>query len=251
MAGGGEGGDDGKRGIEAVIFDWGGTLSEFVPVELLDVWRLAARHLAPDREEELTERLVRVEQEFWASTSTHQRSGTLAQLLAQASTELGLDVTDAVLEEAATHHLDSWTPLIRHDPDARPVLEALKARGLKTALLSNTHWPRAFHEHFLERDGLVDLLDVRLYTSELEFQKPHGQAFRAALDAVDIEQPSRAIYIGDRRWDDVTGAKRAGLRAVLRSNEHIPPTGDATEEPDAVIARLPDLLDLLDRWTGN
>ena len=42
--------------ISAVIFDWGGTLSEYVDIEMQDMWRLAARHLAPDREDELTAR---------------------------------------------------------------------------------------------------------------------------------------------------------------------------------------------------
>src|SRR2546421_8363385 len=113
--------------LEAVIFDWGGTLSEFVPIEMLDVWRLAARHLDPDREDELTARLEAVEAEFWATTATHQRSTTLAGLLARASSAVGLDVADAVLEEAATHHLDAWTPHIRHDPDAPAVLRALRS----------------------------------------------------------------------------------------------------------------------------
>lgn len=231
-------------GLEAVVFDWGGTLSEFVPIELLDVWRLAARHLAPDREDDLTKGLVEVEAAFWATTTTHQRSSTLGALLASASETVGLDVTDAVLEEAATHHLDAWTPHIRHDPDAGPVLRALRQRGLRLALLSNTHWPRTFHERFLERDGLAGLLDARLYTSELEFQKPHRSAFTAALAAIDVADPSRAVFVGDRPWDDIFGAKAAGLRTVLRFNPDVDPY-DVT--PDAVIHRLPELLDIVDR----
>src|SRR4051795_8684686 len=159
--------------VDAVIFDWGGTLSVFVEAELVDAWRLVARHLAPDREDEVTEVLVAVEEEFWATTATHQQSGTLAQLLAAATERLGLDVAEALLEEAATRHLDAWTPHIRHDPDAAPTLRALREDGLRVALLSNTHWPRTFHERFLERDGLIDLIDARLYTSEMPYQKPH------------------------------------------------------------------------------
>ncbi len=75
--------------VEAVVFDWGGTLSVFVQSELVDAWRLAARHLAPDREDEVTERLMAVEAAFWATTASHQRSGTLADLLAAAAAALG------------------------------------------------------------------------------------------------------------------------------------------------------------------
>jgi putative hydrolase of the HAD superfamily len=210
------------------------------------VWRAAARHLDPAREDELTARLTAVEDEFRASVGTHQRSARLADLLAEASKQLGLDVTDAVLEEAATHHLDAWTPHIRHDPDAAPTLRALRERGLRVAMLSNTHWPRAFHERFLERDGLVGLIDARLYTSELEHQKPHPSAFAAALAAVGVDEPSRAVFVGDRPFDDIVGARRAGLRPVLRRNPLVDDHPDA--RPDAVIEALPELLALVDGW---
>ena len=111
--------------IGAVIFDWGGTLSEFVDAELVDAWRLAARHLDPVHEDEILTQLVRVEADFWATTSSHQRSATLADLLATAATALGLDVAEALLEEAALRHLDAWTPHIRHDPDAAAALTSL------------------------------------------------------------------------------------------------------------------------------
>jgi putative hydrolase of the HAD superfamily len=50
--------------IEAVIFDWGGTLSQYADIELYDMWRLAAQHLArvTGRDEaELTARLLAAE----------------------------------------------------------------------------------------------------------------------------------------------------------------------------------------------
>jgi putative hydrolase of the HAD superfamily len=232
--------------LTSVVFDWGGTLSQFVRSELVDAWRLAARHLAPDREDELAARLLQVEDEFWATTASHQRSGTLADLVARATTALGMDVAEALLEEAAVRHLDAWTPHIRHDPDAAPTLAAVRARGLRVGLLSNTHWPRTFHERFLERDGLAELIDVRLYTSEMSYQKPHASAFRTALDALDVDDPAQAVFVGDRPWDDMSGALAVGMRAVQRTN---PLIADRTPvEPDAVIDRLPELLPLVDKW---
>src|SRR5207302_2732695 len=116
--------------VRAVVFDWGGTLSEFVPAEMVDAWRLVARHLDPAREEEITARLIAVEAAFWNTTATHQRSGTLADLLAAATDDLGIDAAEALLEEAAVRHLDAWTPHVRHDPDASRVLGELRDRGI-------------------------------------------------------------------------------------------------------------------------
>ena len=231
-------------GVEAVIFDWGGTLSVFADVDMEDMWRLAARHLAPDQEEELCRRLIAVEAASWQRVETDQRSTRLSELLALASAELGLDVTEAVLEEAARHHLDSWTPHLVHDADAAPTLRALRERGLRIGLLSNTHWPRSFHEHFLERDGLVELIDVRCYTSELTHIKPHPEAFAAVVRQLQA-RPERCVFVGDRPIDDVGGARAAGMRAVLRHN---PATAGAGPEPHATIDRLPELLPLVDGW---
>jgi putative hydrolase of the HAD superfamily len=237
--------------IEAVIFDWGGTLSVFVPIDMEDMWRMAASHLAsnsdPSREDEIRTRLVDVEAEAWAGIAVDQRSFTLAELLAKASDALQLDVVAAVLEEASQGHLDAWTPHIRHHPDAVAVLADLKDRGLKVGVLSNTHWPRAFHEHFLARDGLAPYIDAQVYTSELPFSKPHPAAFRAALDAVGVSDPSRAVFVGDRLYDDIHGAQQAGLRGILRPHDLVP---GYDVEPDAVIDSLSELASVLDRWDG-
>lgn len=244
-------------GIQAVVFDWGGTLSVFAAVELADMWKLAGGHLAshqgsgdPDRrtEDRICRELARVEAAAWDRVNDDQSPSTLGEILAEASAALGMDVAEAVLEEAATHHLDSWTPHIQHDPDAEPVLRELRERGIRTGLLSNTHWPRTFHEHFLERDGLVDLLEVRCYTSEMKRTKPHTDAFAHVLGALGVEDPARAVFVGDRPYDDIYGAQQHGMRTVLRPNPSVP-GWDVT--PDATIHSLPELLNLIDSWNAR
>lgn len=231
--------------LDAVVFDWGGTLSIFADLDLADMWRLAARHLSPDREDELTAALTDVERRLFDRVYADQRAFTLTEILSVASQELGIDVTEAVLEEAATHHLDSWTPHIRHHPEAGPVLAALRDAGLRIALLSNTHWPPTFHEHFLERDGLAELIDARLYTSEMAHTKPHPNAFKAALRAVGVDDPRRAVMVGDRLFDDIFGAKALGMRTVFCPNPTLP---SFDVEPDAEIANLAELVELIDTW---
>ncbi len=54
-------------------------------MELEERWRLAARRLAPDRVPEVTATLAAVEQDFRERCSSHQRAGTLAELLAVAA----------------------------------------------------------------------------------------------------------------------------------------------------------------------
>ena len=82
----------------------------------------------------------------------------------------------------------------------------------------------------------------------MPFQKPHPTAFRAALDALGVDDPSTAVFVGDRPWDDISGATAVGLRTVLRPNPMVDEQGPP---PDAVIAALPELLDLIDGWDGS
>ncbi|MSQ30072.1 MAG: HAD family hydrolase [Dehalococcoidia bacterium] len=234
--------------VRAVIFDWGGTLSHYANIELIDMWRLAAGHLAKHSgrsADEILARLVAVEERMWVRTTTDALAASLADLLREATGELGLDVAKSIIEEAGTHYLDTWTPHIRHFDDARATLAALKERGLQVGLLSNTHWPLSYHERFLERDGLAPYIDARCYTSEMTYIKPHPEAFRTALEAVGVEAAS-AVYVGDRLFDDVQGAQRVGMRAVHRPNPGVPVHEGVI--PDAAIESLADLIPIVNGW---
>ena len=233
--------------MRAVVFDWGGTLTQ--PLEPLlyrrDVWAEAAARLLPDRKEEIVQGLLDAEAHLWELSRTVHKSSRLTDLFMVAAERVGVTIADMVLEEASAHHLETHAPNIAHDEDALDVLTELRDRGIKTALLSNTFWPGSFHDRLLERDGLRDLLDARLYTSEMELTKPHPEVFAAALDAVGVDEPGSAVFVGDRPWDDIYGAQKAGLRTVLRPNPSVPPHD---VEPDATIESLPSLLDVVDRW---
>jgi len=234
--------------IEAVVFDWGGTLSEWAAVDLGDMWQVAAERLAADTHgdvDALREALFRAEQRYWEGVNISQHTGTLADILAQASAALGLDVAAAVISEAAQQHLDAWTPHIKHHADAVPTLSRLRAQGLQLGLLSNTHWPESFHEHFLERDGLDGLLHARAYTSAMQHSKPHPEAFLHVLARLGVA-PERAVMVGDRPIDDVQGGQRVGMRGVWRRHAGAPPLGDVV--PDATIDELHELIELIATW---
>ena len=234
-------GTDGP-GVEAVLFDWGGTLSVHAEVDLLDVWRAAARVLAPDDPEPVAAALLAAEDAWWReSVAAGDRSGTTEQLVRSVARETSLDVAGAL----RAYH-DAWEPTVAHDPAAVPVLTALKERGLRTGLLSNTHWPRTLHERWLAEAGLLDLLDVRLYTSDMGHMKPHPEAFGALLAAVGVD-PARAVFVGDRLRDDVSGAQAVGMRTVHLTGR---PVEGWDVVADAELVTLDGLVELVDGWRG-
>lgn len=94
--------------------------------------------------------------------------------------------------------------------DAREVLEALRARGLKVGVLSNT-LPSIGRT--LDALGLADLVDVAIATCTVGVHKPEPGAFTFALDAFGL--PAPAVLFVDDRPENVEAARALGLRAAL------------------------------------
>jgi putative hydrolase of the HAD superfamily len=223
--------------VDAVIFDWGGTLTPWHTIDPAESWLAAIGNPAD------AQRLWEAEALVWRRQRDEHRSATMEEVFATA----GIEATDELT--AALH--DWWEPHTFTDPDVAPLLRELRGRGIKIGVLSNTIWPRSRHEGIFARDGITDLIDAAVYTSEIEWTKPHPQAFQAILAALGVDDASRAVFVGDRRFDDIHGAKSVGMRAVLIPHSEIPDRerGHTEGEPDAVVERLADLLALVDGWS--
>ena len=125
--------------------------------------------------------------------------------------------------------------------------------GLRIGVLSNTIWPRSWHVGFFERDGVYDLVDGDVYTSEIPWTKPSPLAFAAAMEAVGVSDPAACVYVGDRLFDDVWGAHNAGLRAihVPLSNIPVEQVGHTEGEPDARVASMAEVPAAVRRLSGS
>jgi putative hydrolase of the HAD superfamily len=236
--------------LDAVIFDWGGTLTPWHTIDLREQWVAYTSVYDQSRADELSGLLHVAEDAAWGRARDHQRSGTLEDLLR----EVGIEPSGPRHERALVAYHEFWAPHTLIDPDVPPLLTALRALGLRIGVLSNTLWTRHHHEEVFRRDGVLDLIDGAVYTSEIEWTKPHPEAFRAAMAAVDVDDPARVVFVGDRPYDDVHGAKQVGMRAVLVPHSAIPENqkGHIEGDPDAVVQRLSDLLPVVDAWlAGN
>ncbi|WP_244932320.1 HAD family hydrolase [Nocardioides sp. W7] len=232
-------------GIDAVIFDWGGTLTRWHDVDFhAESLALAQAVIDVDHPVEVSQaRLHEANRIIWGRSRDHQQSATIADLFTEAGLAHDPDLLAAYYE--------FWEPHTETDSEVGPLFEALRADGVKVGVLSNTIWPRAWHEGFFERDGVLHLVDGDVYTSEIACTKPSPEAFRAALAAVGATDPARCVYVGDRLFDDVWGAQNAGLRAIHVPHSTIPTDqlGHTEGEPDAVVHRLGEVLDVVRRWS--
>ena len=227
--------------IEAVVFDWGGTLTPWHAVDFAaEAQALALAALDAHPEAHLD--LQVANQRVWAWSKDAQRSATLADVF----TEAGLTHDESLL----TAYREFWDPHTHTDPDVPELFTRLRGEGLRIGVLSNTVWPRAWHEDIFRRDGVLDLIDGAVYTSEVPWTKPSPEAFRAAARAVGVDDPGGCVFVGDRLFDDIWGAAQVGMRTILVPHSDIPPeqVGHALGEPDAVVHRLAEVHDVVGRW---
>jgi putative hydrolase of the HAD superfamily len=225
--------------VRAVIFDWGGTLTPWHSVDSELLWRdVCALHFDPARAAAHAAAVHAAERHFWTEAERESRSATLEQVFLRA----GVPVTDALLAS----YFEAWEPHTLTDPQAPELLRQLRAAGRRIGVLSNTMWPRHQHEQIFRRDQVLELIDGAVYSSEIAWTKPHPEAFAAAMAAVGADDPAACVFVGDRPYDDIYGAKQAGLRAVLLAGSSVPPFGGAA--PDAVISQLSELAPLIESW---
>jgi putative hydrolase of the HAD superfamily len=234
----------------AVIFDWGGTLTPWHCVDLEEQWRVFARQVHAEEAQALSlaGRIMAAEDAAWVRSRTEHSSARLHEILAEA----GLADGDLRRQAALAAYQEFWEPHTFTDKQVRPLWEGLRKRGVRVGVLSNTIWPREYHRGVFERDGVLDLIDADIYSSELDWTKPHPEAFRAAAAALGVD-PSETVYVGDRPFEDIHGSQLAGMRAIWVPHSQIPVGQQVAVDvtPDGVARELLDILDILDGWQSR
>lgn len=240
-----------RADIEAVIFDWGGTLTAWHDIDFHAESLALAEAVVASAEGGTADekaaadvqahaaRLHEAGSIVWGWSRDEQRSATLDDLFEVAG--LGHD------PDLLTAYYEFWEPHTLTDPQVRPMWTALREQGIKIGVLSNTIWPRSWHQGWFRRDGVLDLLDGDVYSSEISWTKPSPRAFEAAMAAVGATDPARCVYVGDRLFDDVWGAQNAGLKAIHVPHSVIPAeqVGHTEGVPDAVaheLAQVPSIV---------
>jgi pyrophosphatase PpaX len=100
-------------------------------------------------------------------------------------------------------------------PHARETLLALRERGFKIAVVTNSR--RATVQPVLSRWQLDHLFDAVLTIEDVSHGKPDPEMIHRALNMLNIS-PSHACIIGDSKSDVIAG-KRAGIKTIAFSPE--------------------------------
>ena len=200
--------------LEAVLFDGGDTLVEWKwDDRLLEAGHDAGlRALGREPSPELTARFRAGYLPLLAGRDEPDEVDYPA-LMRRLLGELGIRPSGDGLDRFLAAEHDAWAPARRVGNGTLEVLDALRARGLRVGLVSNSFDPGWLVRRDLAAWGLAQRLDVVVLSSEVGKRKPHREPFDRALGALGVE-PGRALFVGDSRYHDVKGAAEAGLTTV-------------------------------------
>ncbi len=119
-------------------------------------------------------------------------------------------------------------------PQAKQVLEQLKARGYRLAIISNGgHDTRL---NIIKGLGFGHYFDEIISSGLVGISKPHPEIFLHTAERLTV-LPEQCLYIGDHPVNDIQGATQAGMHALWMQGFH-PETANIQYK----IQQLPEIL---------
>jgi HAD superfamily hydrolase (TIGR01549 family) len=220
--------EDNLKAVEAILFDFEGTLVELQ-------WNL--------------ERAVRETSEMLAASGfpvdrlQAKKHSTLMKEATEMASKIGQS-PDEVRERIGTIYdrfdedaLTRWA--LR--PEARDLLCRLKAKGIKTGLVSNVG--KKTLTKALQKLDLHQLFDVMVTRNDVKTLKPSGEGLNLALNRLQVTK-EKALYVGDS-LDDIQAAKEAGLKVIVILGGENPRADLLSASPDFLIKNFAELLESL------
>lgn len=210
--------------IKAVLFDLGGTLIKTaaipeifksilqthgvnVPIEEI---REAHRGV---EESEVVEGMLEGGQDFWI--------GWNLKVLERVGLQADRDFLAKKIDELWWEYAD-----LEIYPDVIGTLTQLKAKGVKTGVITNGL--KRDYEKILDKLRLTDFFAVVVGIDTLNKAKPDKEIFLHTVNLLGVH-PKQAVFIGDSVKYDYEGARHAGLKPLLIDRE-----GKASESVETI-----------------
>ena len=236
--------------LRAILFDLGDTLIDFEPMDTRAVFRKGAAdsyaylkglgHGVPAFDVYCRKQFRAVRWAYvWAKLRRREFEGL--RLLRSFCAAIGIHLDEPALLELAWLW---YAPLIDHsgvEENLAVTLAALRDAGFKLGLVSNTFVAGAIHDRHLALHGLLELLPIRVYSSDIGYRKPDRRIFQSAIDRLGV-RAAETLFVGDLVKTDIVGAHRMGMKTALKQ-----PWGTSRSHgsADVMIGRLSELPEVL------
>jgi len=157
--------------------------------------------------------------------------------------QLHLDYPEEAISQIILASHQKWQTQISLYPHVKELLTDLK-RNYKIVCISNISEGNLARGD-MDMFGILDLFDLVVMSSDLKIRKPSPKIFDHVLNQLKIKR-EEMIFVGDTLYDDVQGAKAAGLLMAIhvkRDRSYFFP--EYTIKPDKTINNLQDIYEIL------
>ena len=213
------------EGIEAVLFDFEGTLVD-------EQWNV---------KEAVQETLERLRASGFSTEGLQAKKYSILMREAmQAASEAGRspeevrEMIGAIYDRYDQDALSRW----RLRPGAREVLHTLRSKGIKTALVSNVG--KKGLELVFQKLELRSSFDLTVSRNDVQSMKPSGEGINLAIQRLPVGK-EKAVFVGDSP-DDIHAAREAGVKVILLAGNKKPERDFIAPQPDDLIRNFDELL---------
>jgi putative hydrolase of the HAD superfamily len=216
---------------------WSAVIAEFAPL------------LAPLSEETVLAGVLASASEFWADPERHRIwrqkiRDARREIVARAFVEMagrGERVPSVEVQmKFADRFSDYRNENLQLFPDAHAVIDALRAKGVKLALITNGAGEDQRHK--IARFELEHRFHHIQIEGEHDFGKPVPRAYRHAMETLGVGA-HETWMVGDNLEWEVIAPQKLGIHAVWYDPHGDGLPADSAARPDRVVRTLSELLD--------
>jgi HAD superfamily hydrolase (TIGR01509 family) len=196
--------------FEAILFDFDGTLVDFVESDIQSLKLLHAHTGSAINFDDFLETSVDEIMKFHNLVAEHKIEPWLMHNFRLKNTfaRHNIDWRDDYVNFYRENMINLCVPF----DGVKQFLNKVKKK-VKTGLISNAYDGLEQRER-ISKAGIYDYFDVIVVAGETGIYKPDPSIFLFALNHLNVS-PAKALYIGDSVTYDIMGAKSAGMRTVL------------------------------------
>ena len=210
---------------DAVIFDLWETLID---------WDREAAALMSDRIEARTG--IGFRERWYAAADRY--TAPVRQVLAD------VGVPPDAMDEVCEIRLDFVRHCLVPRPGAVETLEQLRDDGYRLGLITvcsqdvETLWPDS---------AFAGLFDAEVFSSQIGISKPDPRIYLHCCEELGVD-PAVAVFVGDGANDELEGARRVGMRAILIHQHGQDPLWPEVLEWDGPrVTSIPEVLEVLEQ----
>jgi HAD superfamily hydrolase (TIGR01509 family) len=201
--------------IQAVVFDWDGTLMDSKSALLASYHQATTEVLGeafPVEEADIDEIVqLRAKESF--------------SIISKGDPELFAQIAEA-FQRAYAANAQTTQPF----PGTMEMLETLRAQGVKIGIATSKARARMDLEG--ERTGINALVDFAITGDDVTHAKPHPEAVSSSIAGLGAD-PKRTLYVGDGPNDVIAGRDAGAITVGVTFGFH--PAEMRDEHPDHVI----------------